>query len=449
MIWLWKWLEDVIGKGLELSIIAELVGYAALNQIPMSLPLAVLLSTIMTYGKLGESIELTAIKSLGVSLWKVMRPILYVSLLLALFAFIFSNNVLPYTNGKLRLLLQDIAEKKPELSIPEGVFYEGLEGYTLRVGKKYPDKTLSNIIIFENKSLNKRFVTADSGSLSQGNGGQLLVLKLINGSAYEYQEEEIKPNRDRKYPLIENKFETSQMVFDLSSFSFERSDDPMTGSSKFKNLSQLNTDIDSLIIKTEERKNRLVRDLQNHYFFRQDSIYSGDTTTTVNSNTKNQVKNWQNIFDSLEYEEQVKLLKHATNIARNSRNYIYGAKVAIQGNKGRLDRNLIEWHRKFTLSVACILLFFVGAPFGAIVKKGGLGIPVIISAVIFILYHIFSIVGEKLVKSGDWQAYSGMWLGTLFIFPLGVFLTMKATSDSPIFDSKSYLKFFKRLFKKN
>lgn len=443
MIWLWKWLEDVIGKGLEFSVIAELVGYASLNQIPMSLPLAVLLSTIMTYGKLGESIELTAVKSLGISLWQVMRPILYISVVLAGMAFVFSNNILPYTNGRLRLLLHDIAEKKPELSIPQGVFYEGLEGYTLRVGEKHSDKTLSDIIIFENKSLNKRFVTADSGRLKQANNGQYLVLTLFNGSAYEYQKEEIKPNKNRKYPLVENKFETSQMVFDLTSFSFERSNDPITGNSKFKNLSQLNDDIDSLQFKLKERRQRLFRDLNNHYFYRRDSI-----SKKVESKDSIAKYTLAEKLDSLSFPEQEKLLKHATNIARNARNYIYGAKISNEGSQRKLDYSLIEWHRKFTLSVACLLLFFVGAPFGAIVKKGGLGIPVIISALIFILYHIFSIVGEKLVKSGEWDAISGMWLASFFILPLGVFLTMKATSDSPMFEAKNYIRLFQKLLGK-
>ena len=167
MIWFWKWLEDIIGKGIEFEIIAELVGYAALNQVPLSLPLAILLSSIMTYGKLGETIELTAVKSLGISLWRAMYPLILFVFGVAIFAFVFSNNVLPYTNGKLKMLLNDISDKKPELSIPEGVFYKELQGYTIRIGKKYPDKTLKDVMIFENKENSKNgFVLAKPKKVS-------------------------------------------------------------------------------------------------------------------------------------------------------------------------------------------------------------------------------------------------------------------------------------------
>ena len=199
MIWFWKWLEDIVGKGLEISLILELVGYASLNQIPMSLPLAMLLSSIMTFGKLGETVELTALKALGVSMLRIMRPLIFITILFTFAAFYINDSVLPKTNTKLKNLLQDITSKKPELSIPEGVFYKGLEGYTIRVGKKNEDKSLKDILIFDNKSNADRFILADSGKILVANNGNTLVLHLFNGNAYEYQKEDFENNKERWY----------------------------------------------------------------------------------------------------------------------------------------------------------------------------------------------------------------------------------------------------------
>lgn len=437
MIWFWKWLEDIIGKGLDISVIVELVGYAALNQIPMSLPLAVLLSSIMTFGKLGETVELTALKTLGISLWRIMMPLIFVATILTSSAFVINNNILPYTNGKLKLLLRDVTSKKPELSIPEGVFYQGLDGYTIRVGKKYPDKSLSDILIFENKNINSRFIAADSGSLEMAKNGTHLVLMLYNGTAYEHQKEEIKPGQNRKYPLVRNKFTTNQLAFDLSTFQFNRSSEDLRGDSKMRNVIELSQSIDTFQIKADIRKQELFEELNNQYFFQQDSNFLVDT---INVDSVN----YYAAIESVSFDKKIALYKHAAEIARNAKNYVYGGQIMIENFEELKRRHQIEWHKKFALSLACLFLFFIGAPFGAIVKKGGLGLPVIISTIVFLLYHVFTIVGEKLAKTGDWTALNGIWLASYIIIPIGIFLTIKATSDSTLFNFKTYLNLFKK-----
>lgn len=442
MIWFWKWLEDIVGKGIEFSVIAELVGYASLNQVPLSLPLAILLSSIMTYGKLGETIELTAIKSLGISLWRAMFPLIILVTMFTGMAFVFSNNVLPKTNKKLKMLLQDVSRQKPELSIPEGVFYNELEGYSIRIGKKYPDKTLNDIIIFQNKQNNNRFITSDSGRMELGNDGTLLVLTLINGNAYDQESENDKINQQKSYPLVHNQFKENQIIFDLESFKFVRSEDGnYSSNSKMRNISQLEESIDSMGIQMLKRSRILFDDLHRNFYFVKDTTLSIDTITPYPLSEKVILEN----FDSTKRQQ---VAHKAIDIAKNAKNYIHSSGMVLHNQQKIQNRHKVEWHRKFTLSIACILLFFVGAPFGAIVKKGGLGAPVIISVFLFLTFHVLSIVGEKLAKNGSWEVYEGMWMATIVLLPVGMFLTYKATTDSSIFNATAYKKFFLRLIGK-
>ncbi|MFT6747123.1 MAG: lipopolysaccharide export system permease protein [Glaciecola sp.] len=442
MIWFWKWLEDIVGKGIEVGVIAELVGYASLNQVPLSLPLAILLSSIMTYGKLGETVELTAIKSLGISLWRAMFPLILLVTLFSGLAFIFSNNVLPQTNKNLKMLLNDVSRQKPELNIPEGVFYNQLEGYSIRIGKKHPDKTLEDIIIFQNKLDNNRFITAHTGRMELGNDGSLLVLTLYDGNAYDQESEKDKINQDKSYPLVHNQFKENQIIFDLESFQFTRSDDGnYSNNSKMRNVVQLEESIDSMGYQMLKRSRQLYTDLHRNFYFIEDSTLRYDTITPFPLKEKIVLHN----FDTVKRKQ---ITHHAADVARNAKNYIHSSSMVLHNQKKIQNRHKVEFHRKFTLSFACILLFFVGAPFGAIVKKGGLGAPVIISVFLFLTFHVLSIVGEKLAKNDTWEAYEGMWMATIVLLPIGILLTYKATSDSAIFNAVAYKKFFLKLIGK-
>ena len=439
MIWFWKWLEDIVGKGIEFGIIAELVGYASLNQIPLSLPLAILLSSIMTYGKLGETVELTAIKSLGISLWRAMLPLIIVVLVLSTGAFFFSNNVLPKSNQNLKMLLHDISTKKPELSLPEGIFYHQLDGYTIRIGKKYKDKTLKDVIIFENQNNSNRFITADSGKMETANQDSLLVLTLINGNAYDQDSQTDKGLLEKTYPLVHNRFKENQIIFNLSSFQFVRTDEQIySNNSKMQSVHELQNSVDSMHNQMNRRQDQLFDDLYRNFFFRVDSNLSFDTITPYPFKTAH-------ILSEIEPQFHQQIYTHAIDIARNAKNYIHSGSMVLENQNRIKNKYLVEYHRKFTLSFACLLLFFIGAPFGAIVKKGGLGAPVVISVFLFLSFHVLSIVGEKLAKNGSWEAFEGMWLAAVVLSPLGLFLTYKATSDSPLFNAHWYKKQFKKL----
>ena len=426
---------------IEFGVIAELVGYASLNQIPLSLPLAILLSSIMTYGKLGETVELTAIKSLGISLWRAMLPLIIVVLLLSVGAFFFSNNILPKSNRNLKMLLHDISTKKPELSIPEGIFYQQLDGYTIRVGKKYKDKTLKDVIIFENENNSNRFITADSGKMETANNDSLLVLTLINGNAYDQESEADKGLNQKSYPLVHNRFKENQIIFNLASFQFVRTDEKIySNNSKMQSVTQLQHSVDSMSIQMKKRQTQLFDDLNRNFFFRKDSTVVYDTLTPYPFKS-------QDVLSHIEPQFHKQVVTHAIDIARNAKNYIHSGTMVLDNQYRIQNKYLVEYHRKFTLSFACLLLFFIGAPFGAIVKKGGLGAPVVISVFLFLSFHVLSIVGEKLAKNGSWEAYEGMWLAAVVLTPIGLFLTYKATSDSALFNAHWYKKQFKKLFK--
>jgi lipopolysaccharide export system permease protein len=278
MIWMVKYLEDIIGKGLEFSIILEMMGRGALNQIPFSLPLAMLLSSTMTFGKLGETVELIAMKSLGISLQKAMNPLLVFAVMITIGAFFFTNNYLPYSNKKLKTLVSDIRISKPELLIPEGVFYNQLRGYTIRIGKKYKDKSIADVLIFDDSNDGMDgFIAADSGNMALSTSGKFLILNLINGNTYRRDREKVKPGKKKKIPYVRNKFKTNQILFDLSGFKFEKTSPSDRGkSTRNMNIKELSQGIDSL---NNKRLGRLIsarKDLDHKYFFRPDTIFQYD-----------------------------------------------------------------------------------------------------------------------------------------------------------------------------
>lgn len=436
-----KYLEDIIGKGLEFSIILEMMGRGALNQIPYSLPLAMLLSSTMTYGKLGETVELTAMKSLGISLTKAMRPLLYFGVFLSIFAFFFSNNYLPYSNGKLKSLVADIRLSKPELLIPEGVFYDELKGYTIRLGKKYPDKTISDILIFDDSRNGQGgFIAADSGDLSLSADGNYLLLNLIDGNTYKPDKEQIKPGVNRKIPFIRNKFETNQIAFDLGGFKFERSDPNKKGKSvRNMNVNKLSQGMDSLKIEIADVSSSLEEQLIRKYYFKKDTTFSSDTVTSIAFNS-------DSIMAKIDSVKVIALHRAAIDQVKSAGSKIKYYASNKEGLQKIYAQHQTEWHKKFSMSIVCLIMFFIGAPFGAIVRKGGLGLPVVIGVLLFLVFHVTSTSMEKVARKGNIDPVFAMWMAPLILTPVGLFLTYKATSESDLFRFDVYKKFLKNLF---
>jgi lipopolysaccharide export system permease protein len=441
MMFIFKYIDDFVGKGIGAGVLAELFFYFSLTTIPMALPLAILLSSLMTFGNLGEHFELSALKSAGLSLQRIMLPLIITVMLLSIGAFYFSNDILPNTNLKAGSLLYDVRESKPALLFKDGVFNNSIDGYSIRVGKKEKDgRTLRNIMIYDHTAMqgNNVVLSAQSGKMEETPDKMYLVLTLKDGVSYKEMADNEKDAQT--HPLIRDKFEERVIRFDLSEFKMVRTnEDLFKNNYQMLNLTQLKTTVDSLDGKIEKRKNEFGKQLRKSYYIR-----SAGFIETPDLNAKDSVK--EGLFAGFTKEEKMNIIETASNIARSAKAYSESVMNDYYADYYSMLKYDIEWHRKFTLSIACLVLFFIGAPLGAIIRKGGLGMPVVISVLFFITFHILSITGEKLAKEGNIPVWEGMWMATFVLLPIGIFLTYKATADSNLFDVTSYLDWFKKLF---
>lgn len=437
MQFLFKYLDDLVGKGLDWYVVAELLMYAVATLVPMALPLAMLVSSIMTFGNMAEKSELVATKSAGISLFQLMKPLLVIVVAISCFAFYFSNNILPYTNLKMGSLLYDVRQQKPALSLKEGVFYDGIDGYNIRVGEKGDDnQTLKDIMIYDhtNAQGNRIVTVADSGSMVMSDDEKYLLISLFNGLRYEEQDK-IKGNVNT-HPLLRSRFKSDLIRFDLSTFKLTRTnEDLFKDNFQMMNISQLSKSMDSLEGVYNQRKVEFYKNLKPYYSFIKDSTF----------------------YDKVAYASAYPLtnidtiqLKSVTNSAlsqsRSIKSFISASDNELSFRKRSLARFKIEWHRKFTLSVACFVLFIIGAPLGAIIRKGGLGLPVVISVLFFILYYMISISGEKFAREGIFEPWQGMWLSTFILLPIGLFLMYKASRDAALLNIDFYIGWISKLF---
>jgi len=445
MQFLWKYIDDLVGKGLQWQVIGELLFYASTTFVPLALPLAILLSSLMTFGNLGERYELVAIKSAGISLRKVMKPLVILSVGISIFAFFFSNNILPVANLKFKSILYDVRQQKLSLNIREGIFYDGIEGYVMRIGKKDKDGiTIRDIMIYDHSSRmgNTTVTLAEWGKMIQSEDGATLELTLFDG--YNYDEKTDKRN-ETKRPFQRTYFSEQYRLFDLSDFKMMRTDEELFRNHyQMLNLDQLGKAGDSLRKENQVRTTGLLRSTEMSYFYHNqlDSVHFANLPDTIR-----QISNIP-ACDSLTKAEMLQVYDMAMNSARNTRSNVEFNRADMDARNVLLRKHQVEWHRKFTLSIACLVLFFIGAPLGAIIRKGGLGLPLVISVVFFVIYHVISMTGEKSVKAGTMDPFLGMWLSSVVLLPLGILLTLKATTDSPLFDPDSWKKFLFTLFSK-
>lgn len=435
MIWLFKYIEDFVGKGLEMSVILEVIGYSAINQIPFSLPLAMLLSSIMTLGNIGETNELTAIKSLGISMLQAIRPLIIITLFLSLSAYITANHILPVTNLKARSLIDDIMKKRPELNIPSGIFYDGIPDYNIYVENKTEDNTLQNIIIHDHKDplKNNNVTVAKSGTMESTKDKKTLIITLKDG--YSVKEEDYrKGSKVKTYPFIKCEFKEQILKFDLSKLSFSKGNGALfKNQAQMMNKNQLIEAIDSTKLTIKDRYNRLHESLNKTYFFKEDSVITYE-------NTVSRPQNVSQLMDTLNNDSKRKVLNHTIQLVRGAITQINACQSNTKVKENIIRRYRIEYHKKFTLSISCLVLFFIGAPFGAIVRKGGLAWPVIYSILLFLLYWVITISFEKLAKNGSFDVAWGIWMANIILSPIGLYLTNRATKDLPMFPKFKFKK---------
>jgi len=441
---LWKYIDDLVGKGLDVSVIVELLFYSTLNLIPMSLPMAILLSSIMLFGNMGENNELLAFKSAGVPLLKIMSPLIFFIFFVSIGAFFFSNNIMPYSSLKMRSLIKDIQDTRPELSLKPGVFVSNIKDFSIKIGSKNKEtQMLYDMMIYDHASQrgNRIVNLADSGKMYTSENKQYMVLELYNGAYYEEKEEDATNYHNRKLPFEKHFYDKETLLFSLSGFGLKRKDESLWKDHyQMMNLDQLQLTIDSLGTKLSKKAKDTPGSLIfNNYFRREvkaDSItYTSDIIDL----------DLDSIFYSLNKDAQINSMNLAINFARSVKNYVENTETDLDTRGEWLSRYRIEWHRKFTLSIACIILFFIGAPLGAIIRKGGLGMPVVVSMVFFLLYYIISITGEKIAREGDITPFEGMWISSFVLFPIGLFLTYKASRDAVIIDTSRYVALFKTM----
>jgi lipopolysaccharide export system permease protein len=510
MQFLWRYIDELVGKGLEFKVIGELLMYAASSLIPLALPLAVLLASLMTFGNLGEFYELTAIKSSGISLRRVMMPLVILIFLVSIGAFFFANNVLPFTNLKMKSLLYDVRQQRPEVQITAGVFYNGIENYSIRVDRKDPVTNLMyNIKIYDHSAHrgNIKVTVADSGQMKMTADRRNMVITLWNGFTYNEMDEGRRKKTKGYYPHETDKFGEQRIIIEMTGFEFMRSDESLFRNSyTMLNISQLKNNVDSLQheldFKATEFRRTLVRD---HYFKLNQSkqntldtrvpqlyfnnpalpVTPGSRSRAVPANvppsagkattseamanrfreketaaqkpaiqtTDNKVKpdsgiiqksvlrinNFDSLFNSYSLEQRHNYMRTAINYVMTTQYLVGSVTSNLDFVTKFLRRHEIELHRKFTLSFACLIFLFIGAPLGAIIRKGGLGMPAVISTLLFIVYYILSMTGEKFVRESVLTPFQGMWLSSWILVVAGIFLTYQATNDSAIMNIDTYL----------
>lgn len=420
MQFLWKWVDELIGKGLEIHIVLQLILYAAARFVPLALPIAMLIASIMTFGSLGEKNELSALKASGISLRTTLTPLIIFSIIISCSSFLYSNYLLPVVNLKNGTLLYDIQKKKPAINIREGEFYNEIDGYSIKVGKKDSEtNSLYNILIYDHtsKQSNDKIITAKSGEMKFKNNGKLLELILYNGSSYI----EIF-NKERSQKLAHQRINFLQNIirFDLKKFGLKRSDENI-----YKNhysmmtIEQLNKAIDSLDIKLLEKKNHF----SNNYIdkFKLVTEKKHDSTIMLKNKTS-----------------EAEIYDLTINKVQSTKSLLKSNSDDLEYRQSIINRHKIEWHRKYSLAFACIILFIIGSSLGSIIRKGGFGIPTLISIILFVLYHVLNMIGEKSVKESTLLPYEGMWLANLIFFPISIFLLYKASKNSPIMDLSYY-----------
>lgn len=443
MLFLFKYIDDLVGKGFEWYVIAELMLYASATNVAMALPLSVLLSSIMTYGALGENYELVAIKSAGISLRRAMAPMFIVVAILAISAFVFSDYMLPVANLKYYSLLYDVRQQKSAKLLQEGVFTTNFPGAATRVMRKGKDgQTLYDIMIYQKdeKTNNMNVIMAKEGVMYRSPGDKFLVLKLKDGIRYEEKRSE--SNFDPRQVFVRVRFQNTEIKFDISGLNMKRTpQDEFRSAFVMMNLRQLRHYRDS----TEKQVDSTVTQT-----YKMLSPYVKFFTLPKKSNSvkKPVVPKNNSVLGGMEINEQISTVSAALSEVRSIQDMLKQNETNSKETMKNIRRSVVEYQKKFTLSVACLVLFLIGAPLGAIIRKGGLGMPVVISVIFFLLYHIISTIGEKGVKDGAIPPAIGMWIAIFVLSPIGMFLSYKAATDSALFDMEAYKRFFNRLFKR-
>ena len=463
MQFLFRMIDDLVGKGLGFDVLGELFFYAALTMVPTALPLAVLLASLMVFGNLGEKLELTAMKAAGISLFRIMRPLIILMAIIAVGAFFFQNYVLPVAQSKMWTLTFSVRQKTPEVEIPEKSFYDEIPGMNLYIDHKNPDTgMLYGMIIYDMSqgTENSRVILADSGKFSFTEDKTRLFLHLHSGEMFENlsNNSAMGVGTSGYMPFRREEFSDKQVYFTFDA-NFNRMDESGIRSQYVgQNVSQLRHSMDSLSRRVDSIGNVYAGELVSKpYVGSASRVIKTDTAghrtfprRSPSAMVKEAVHRMEpvdvdSVFNAPSIAFAKTYVSQAISDAKRSRQEFEYRSLMLTEQAKLMRRHNIEMQRKFTLSFAVLVFFFIGAPLGAIIKKGGLGTPLVISVFLFIIYYIFDNTGYKMARDGKMEVWEGMWLSTVALLPLGVFFTMKAVDDSAVFNADAYRLFFSRL----
>ena len=437
MQFLWRYVDELVGKGLTVEVLAQFFWWMGLMMVPQALPLAILLSSLITFGNLGESSELTAIKSAGISLTRTFSSLVIVSCFISVTSFVFQNNIGPYSTIKLSQLLVSMKQKNPELEIPEGVFYDGIPNSNIYVQKKdVKSGKFYGIMIYRmsNSYEDSEIILADSGMLQTTAEKQHLLLTLWNGEWFSNQAQEV--GRDAAAPFRRETFLEKKTLIDFNG-DFDMTDAALfSGDARGKGLAKLYRDLDSLQQNNDSIGRVFYNEVQMSYY-NAASISRADTLAAIKEAGK-KTFNVDSAFARLNNDGKRSVLGIArSQVQAVDADLEFKAMVTEDANR-MIRQHKIEMYKKFVLSLSCLIFFFIGAPLGTIIRKGGLGIPVIVSVLVFIVYYILDNSGYQMARRGIWAIWFGELLATMVLVPLAVFVTYKANKDSAVFNFDAY-----------
>jgi len=446
MQFMWMHVNDLVGKGIEINVLAEFFIYATASVVPLALPLAILLSSLISFGNLAEKFELTAMKAAGISLFRIMRSLTVAVAILSIGAFFFSNNVLPKSQMKLWALIFSLRQKSPELEIPVGEFYDDIKGYHIFVRQKTQRGELLDMMIYDYSAgfENAKVMVADTGHLAASSDKRYLILDLLHGESFENlnAKQQRSTGTTKNIPYRRETFRHKRILIDFST-DFSRYDESILADQHVsKDVTKLVESIDSMRVVAVERSKEQSDKLINDRYLGRDNGRKVELPDRVTQEER-KMYNLDSLWAALDVAKMNQMYTLAEDRARTYGDQVEYNSIMLDDAERYIRKHQIELYRKFTLAFACLIFFFIGAPLGAIIRKGGLGAPVVISVVMFIIYYIIDNTGYKMAREALWPCWAGMWLSSFILLPIGMFLTYKAATDSPLFNPEAWEKAIK------
>ena len=444
MQFLWRYVDELVGKGLEMDVLGQFFFYSGLTLIPLSLPLAILLAALMTFGNFGERYELLSMKAAGIPLLRIMSPLIICCMLLASISFYFQNVVAPKAQQQLWTLLVSMKQTSPELDIPEGVFYDEIDGYNIYIKSKDRETGIMEEVLiysFTDGFENARIIFANEGKMEMTADKQHLQLHLYNGEQFENLKSQTISSKN--VPYRRESFREKHIIIEFDG-GFEMIDGSYLGDrSDSKNMIEISHSIDSLSLQADSVGRSMYKDAKVTYTKK---IFTKRDSTQIEKGEISAILNLDSVFQSYTLVEKDETLRNSADRMANMANDWKTRSIQNTETDKNIRKHEAAWHQKITLSLSCLMFFFIGAPLGAIIRKGGLGLPVVISVIIFVLYYIIDTGATRVARSGEMNMILGVWMSTLVLTPIGVFFTYKSNKDSVVFNLEVYLNFFRWLF---